>query len=140
MNLTEFSTPDAPSGTTVSRLARVVSESLDPDDEYDCEVRITTVPNEEVHNHSTNDIPTGGYEYQYEDHGVKITIKFSDNADCPNIRLARMIRRFDDSASLEHGITYRESFSGHDGYCEALAFPIQDKEFTCAVHDPSWAN
>lgn len=139
MDLTRVETPDVPDNSTIARLARIIAERLDPDNEYDCDVSITTAPKDDMYNHSASDIPTGGYEFLYADYGLEITIDFVDNADCPSMPLSNLVRDYSDALDLEHGLQYKSSFNGADGHNYILVFPVLDKEFTCGVTDPSWA-
>ena len=139
MDLTTFLTPNVPPKSHVARLARILAERLDPNDEYDCEVAITTTTNDAIENHSANDMPSRGYEYRYTDYGIELTISFTNNTDCPDTRASKLVSDYSDSLDREHGITFMSSFRGSDGYCHALAFPVLDEEFTCGVTNPSWA-
>lgn len=139
MNLTNFSLTDVTPDSTVGRLARILAERIDPNDEYDCEVSITITENNAIESHPASEIPTRGYEYLYADYGVKITVEFVDNAECPSRKIQDLVREYSESLNREHEISYRASFDGGEGQFNALAFPVHDSEFTCGVTDPSWA-
>lgn len=138
MNLTHFE-PDAALSTTVSRLARVLAERVDPDNEYDCKVAILTTDNDAIDEHGASDIPTGGYDYRYAELGLEIIIHFDANEDCPDIRISRLIDKYSDALDEGETVAHLSHFNGGDGRYHALAFPILDKELTFGVKDPSWA-
>lgn len=136
MNIVQFDLTAVPTNSHIARLARVLAERLDPADEYDFDVSITTVSSDEIDAHPAKDIPMGGYEYRYEDVGLEITLAVEPDSEFRTTTVGRLIRDYSDATTLEHGISHLGSLRGNTS--RSLAFVIIDSEFTCGVTTPSW--
>lgn len=105
------------------QFAKHIEENLDPNDEYDCDVQISTIRRSEAGELPGDDIPTRGTDPEVHDVGLHIYIdNFVDNADAPNLKLNELLRSFFD---LEEYVA-QGRFDGGAGEAEKYVFLVKN--------------
>lgn len=95
MNLKEIGVSDTASEDIV-QFVKHLEENLDPNDEFDCDVSITTVTRGEVDEIPADGLADNNYhdEYPDEQEGVYIHIEFEENKECPSGTVSELTESF----------------------------------------------